>query len=120
MSDDTLPVYESRKAPLMAGEVFVAPVKKRVEELEAEVSGIRMELEKLVRLVGSRFEDDKELEGWKPVYRFHPPGFKDDSMRLTVQERRDGHVYEFGYHLEVRDVPGEEPRLRIRKMGGKK
>jgi hypothetical protein len=88
---------------------------ERIRNLEYEVSGLTQELKRVIQLLAERIEDDKESEGWRGVYRFHQPEMKGGEVKITTAERREGHLYERGYVIEIRDISGEEPRLRVRR-----
>ena len=97
--------------------IFDAAAQERVSELEYEVSGLKNEVQKLTALLAARLEDDREEEGWKDIYRLHPPEIKGYGVKVTTSIRGDGgHVYEKGYRLQIRDVEGEEPRIRVRRQ----
>ena len=98
--------------------VPVLPVStERVSALEYEVSGLRNEIQKLTSLVAAHTEDDKEEEGWRDVYRFHQPEIKGSGVKVTTAiPGSGGHVYEKGFGLQIRDIEGEAPRLRVKRI----
>ena len=102
------PVYD------VAVEENELKLQKRIAALEEELSGVRNEVQKLQTLTAESIGQDKD--GWREVYRIHNPEMKGHGISVTTAERREGHLIERGYLMQIQDIDGREPVLRILRM----
>lgn len=82
----------------------------RIEQLEYALSGVQLQAAQLT-------QGEEEKKGnWREVYRMHNPEIKGHGIIVTTQERKEGHVVEHGYFLELWDNGFDPPEVRIRRM----
>jgi hypothetical protein len=87
-------------------------LRDRVEQLEYALSGVQLQASQLVQEKG----EEKKPGIWREVYRLHNPEIKGHGIIVTTQERKEGHVVEHGYFLELWDNGFDPPEIRIRRM----